>query len=149
MLTVTPDALAYAACSARRIGDTLTAAQARAVTPTTVIPPAGTDDVSRAISVAFERFGAEFHHATATAGEFGDQFGSTMARAAATYQSGEHANAASFAISEFTPMVMFGVLAIFGPLLEIPILWPVVVPMVVILLGATLLAGVVETVLGN
>lgn len=62
--------------------------------------------------------------------------------------SGEHANAASVS-GELMGFGIFGVLAGFGPLLSLPLLWPVVVPLVEGLILAMALGAPAPGILGD
>lgn len=92
-LNVLPDAVTAAAGNLQSLSSALSAANAAAATPTIAIAPAGTDQVSAAITALFGKYGQEFQALGAKAATFHDEFVNLLRGGAAQYLSTEVANA--------------------------------------------------------
>jgi hypothetical protein len=77
--------LETAAADAAQIGSAVRAANLSAVTPTTEVAVAGTDEVSAAIAALFGAHAQEYQAAAAQAATYYEQFVRTLSAAAATY----------------------------------------------------------------
>jgi hypothetical protein len=77
--------LETAAADAAQIGSAVRAANLSAVTPTTEVAVAGTDEVSAAIAALFGAHAQEYQAAAAQAATYYEQFVRTMSAAAASY----------------------------------------------------------------
>ncbi len=92
-LSFAPDASAAAATDIAEIGSNLTAANAAAVGPTTVIAAAASDEVSTAVAALFGTVAQDFQAVGAQAAAFHDWFVRGLVEATGIYAFAESANA--------------------------------------------------------
>src|SRR5271163_2968762 len=89
----TPEILATAATGLAGIGSTVSAANAAAAAPTTVVLAAGADEVSTSIAALFGTHGQAYQALSAQAAAFHNEFVQALNSGTAAYAAAEAANA--------------------------------------------------------
>ncbi|WP_141214042.1 PE family protein, partial [Mycobacterium marinum] len=92
VLVVAPEALSAAAANIAGIGSSLGAANAAAVTPTTTVLAAGTDEVSGAIATLFCGYARDYQNLSTQLADFHQQFLQALTGSANSYTAAEAAN---------------------------------------------------------
>ncbi|SON61812.1 PE-PGRS family protein PE_PGRS16 [Mycobacterium simulans] len=109
-LVVGPDLIAVAARELAGIGSAVSAANAAAVSATTVMAPAAADEVSAAITALFSEHGQQYQAISAHAAGFHQRFVHVLNAGAGSYLAAEVANAESNLLGAINApaMALFG-----------------------------------------